>query len=121
MEVSEARDLVDWFLKLNYLDKQNKSDSKRKRKELTKLFRDNPENVLSAVEYFNDFLTNYDFKQELLKFITSFIPDFGNIYILRSLNNTFKQNRCEFQDSVRIAENISDSSEQDNVGESKYC
>ena len=65
-EDSEADDLVDWFLKvLNYLDKQKKSDSKRKRKKLTKLFRDNPENVLNAVEYFNDFLTTYDFKQEL--------------------------------------------------------
>ena len=50
-EDSEADDLVNWFLKvLNYLDKQNKSDSKRKRKKLTKLFRDNPENILNAVE-----------------------------------------------------------------------
>ena len=53
---SEADDLVDWFLKvLNYLDKQKKSDSRRKQKKLTKLFRDKPEYVLSAVEYFNDF------------------------------------------------------------------
>ena len=66
MKDSEVDNLIDWFLKvLNYLDKQKKSDSKRKRKKLTKLFRDNPENVLNAVEYFNDFLTTYDFKQEL--------------------------------------------------------
>ena len=52
LEDSEADDLVDGFLKvLNYLEKQKKSDSKRKRKKLTKLFRDNPENVLNAVEY----------------------------------------------------------------------
>ena len=100
------------------MDKQKKSDSKRKRKKLTKLFRDNPENVLSAVEYFNDFLTTYDFKQELLNFITSFFPDFDNIYILGTLNNTFKPNCSELQDSVRISENINDSSEQDNIGES---
>ena len=76
LEDLEADDLADWFLKvLNYLDKQKKSDSKRKRKKLTKLFRDNPENVLNAVDYFNNFLTTYDFKQELLNFITSFIPD----------------------------------------------
>ena len=38
-EDSEADDLVDLLLKvLNYLDKQKKSDSKRKRKKLTKLF-----------------------------------------------------------------------------------
>ena len=122
LEDSEADDLVDWFLKvLNYLDKQKKSDSKRKRKKLTKLFRENAENVLSAVEYFNDFLTNYDFKQELLNFITSFIPNFENIYILGTLNNTFKQNCSELQDSVRIAENISDSSEQDNIGENNIA
>ena len=60
------------------------------RKKLTKLFRDNPENVLNAMEYFNDFLTTYDFKQELLRFITSSIIDFENIYILGTLNNTFK-------------------------------
>ena len=59
-------------------------------KKLTKLFRDNPENVLNAMEYFNDFLTTYDFKQELLRFITSSIIDFENIYILGTLNNTFK-------------------------------
>ena len=52
LEDSEADDLVDGFLKvLNYLEKQKKSDSKIKRKKLTKLFRDNPENVLTAVEY----------------------------------------------------------------------
>ena len=60
------------------------------RKKLTKLFRDNPENVLNAMEYFNDFLTTYEFKQELLRFITSSIIDFENIYILGTLNNTFK-------------------------------
>ena len=60
------------------------------RKKITKLFRDNPENVLNAMEYFNDFLTTYNFKQELLHFITSSIIDFENIYILGTLNNTFK-------------------------------
>ena len=119
LEDPEADDLADWFL--NYLDKLKKSDSKRKRKKLTKLFRDNPENILSAVEYFNDFLTTYDFKQKLLNFTTSFIPDFENIYILGTLNNTFKQNCSELQDSVRIAENISNSSEQDNIGENSIA
>ena len=53
LEDSEVDDLVDWFLKvLSYLDEQKKSDSKRKRKKLAKLFRDNPENVLNAVAYF---------------------------------------------------------------------
>ena len=66
LQDSQADNLIDWFLKLlNYLDKQKKSDSKRKRKKLIKLFKDSPENVLNAVEYFNDFLTTYDFKQEL--------------------------------------------------------
>ena len=87
-------------------------DSKSKRKKLTKLFRDNPENILNAVEYFNDFLTTYDFKQELLNFITSFIPDFENIYILGTLNNTFKQNCSELH-------NIN--SEQDNIGENNIA
>ena len=42
LEDSEADDLVDRFLKvLNYLDKHKKSDSKRKRRKLTKLFKDN--------------------------------------------------------------------------------
>ena len=67
------------------------------------------------------FLSTYDFKQELLNLITSFIPDFENIYILGTLNNTFKQNCSELQDSVRIAENISDSSEQDNIRESSIA
>ena len=52
------------------------------------------------VEYFNDFLTTYSFKQELLNFATGFIPDFENIYILGTLNNTFTQNCYEFHDSV---------------------
>ena len=113
---------VDWFWKvLNYLDKQKKSDSKRKRKKLTKLFRDNPENVLNAVEYFNDFLTTYNFKQELLNFITSFIPDFEKIFILGTLNNTFKQNCSELHDSVQIAESISESCEQHNIGENNIA
>ena len=91
LEDLAADDLVDWFLKvLNYLDKQKNLDSKRKRKKLINLFRDSSENVLNAVEYFNDFLTTYDFKQELLKFIASFNPNFENIYILGTLNNTFK-------------------------------
>ena len=118
LEGSEADDLVDWFLKvLNYLGKQKKLDSKRKEKKLTKLFRDNPENVQSAMEYFNDFLTTYDFKH----FITSFILDFDNIYILGTLKNTFKQNCSEWQDSVYIAENISDSSEQGNIEENNIA
>ena len=59
---SETEDLVDWFLKvLNYLDKQKKSDSKRKRKKLTKHFRDNPENVLNVAEYFNEFFNDLRF------------------------------------------------------------
>ena len=102
-------------------DKQKKSDSKRKRKKLTKLFRDNPENILNAVEYFNDFLTTYDFKQELLNFITSFIPDFENTYILGTLNNTFEQNCSELHNSVQVAESISSSSEQDNIGENNIA
>ena len=65
------------------------------------------------MEYFNDFLTTYDFKQKLLNFITSFLPDFKNIYNL----GTFVQNCSELQDSVSIASNISDSSEQNNIGE----
>ena len=96
-------------------------DNKRKRKKLTKLFTDNPENVLSAVKYFNDFLTTYNFKQELLNFITSFIFIFENAYIIDTLNNTFKENCFELQDSVQIAENISYSSEQDNIGENNIA
>ena len=41
---------------------------------------------------------------------------FENIYILGTLNNTFKQNCSEFQDSAQIP-SISDSSEQDSIGE----
>ena len=105
-EDSEADDLVDWFFKvLNYLDQQKKSDSKRKRKKLTKLFRDNPENILNAVEYFNDFLTTDDFKQELLNFITSLIMDFENIYILGTLNNIFAQNCSELHNSIAVVVN----------------
>ena len=61
LEDSEADDLVHWFVKVsNYLDKQKKSDGKKKWKKLTKLFRHNPKNVLSAMEHFNDFLATYD-------------------------------------------------------------
>ena len=73
------------------------------------------------MEYFNDFLTTYDFKQELVNFITSFIQDFENIYILGTLNNTFIQNCSELRDSVQIAESISGSSEQDNIGENNIA
>ena len=66
------------------------------------------------MEYFNVFLTTHDLKQEL--FIASFISDFKNICILGTLNNTPGQNCSELQDSVQISENISDSSEQDNIG-----
>ena len=53
LEDSEVDNVVDWFLKvLSYLDDQKKSESKRRRKKLAKLFRDNPENVLNAVAYF---------------------------------------------------------------------
>ena len=39
LEDAEADDLVDWFLKvLNYLDKQKKSDSKRKQKTSQKMY-----------------------------------------------------------------------------------
>ena len=99
------------------MGKQKKLDSKRKGKKLTKFSRGNPENVQSAMEYFNDFLTTYDFKHV----ITSFFPDLDNIYILGTLSNTFKQNYSEWQDSVYIAENISDSSEQGNVGENNIA
>ena len=51
------------------------------------------------MEYFNDFLATYDFKHELLNFITSFISDFENIYILGTLNSC-----SELQDSVQILE-----------------
>ena len=64
-----------------------------------------------------NFLTTYDFKQELLNFVTSFTLDFENIYILGTLKNTFKQNCSELHDSVQIAESIIDSSEHDNIGE----
>ena len=112
MEDSEA-----WFLKvLNYLDKQKKSVSKRKQKNQTKLFRDNPENVLNAMEYFNNFLTTYDFKEKLVHFITSFILNFENIYILSTLNNTFQQKCFQLHDRVQITERISSSSEQDKGG-----
>ena len=64
-----------------------------------------------------NFLTTYDFKQELLNLVTSFTLDFENIYILGTLKNTFKQNCSELHDSVQIAESIIDSSEHDNIGE----
>ena len=101
---------------LNYLDKQKKSVSKRKQKNQTKLFRDNPENVLNAMEYFNNFLTTYDFKEKLVHFITSFILNFENIYILSTLNNTFQQKCFQLHDRVQITERISSSSEQDKGG-----
>ena len=71
------------------------------------------------MEYFNDFLVTYDFK--LGNFITSFIQDFENMYVLGTLNNTFKQNCSELRDSVQIAESISGSSEQDNIGENNIA
>ena len=88
---------------------------------ITKLYRDNPENILNALEYFNDFLTTYVFKQELLNLITSFIPDFENMYILGTLNNIFKENRFELHNSVHIAESINGSSKQDNIGETNIA
>ena len=103
------------------MDKQKKSDSKRKRKKLTKLFRDNPENIINAVEYFNDFLMTYVFKQELLNFITTCFPDFENIYILGTLKKTFKQNFSEQHNSAQVAESISSTSEQDNIGENNIA
>ena len=103
------------------MDKQKKSDSKRKRKKLTKLFRDNPENIINAVEYFNDFLMTYVFKQELLNFITTCFPDFENIYILGTLKKTFKQNFSELHNSAQVAESISSTSEQDNIGENNIA
>ena len=66
-------------------------------------------------------MTTYDFKQELLNFITSFIPNFENIYILGTLNNTFKQGCSELHNSVQVAESISGSSEQDNIGENNIA
>ena len=73
------------------------------------------------MEYFNDFLTTYDFKQEHLNFIPSFTRDFENIYILGTLSNTFKQNCSELHDSVQFAESISGSSEQGNIGENNIA
>ena len=73
------------------------------------------------MEYFNDFLTTYVFKQELLNFITSFIQDFENMCIWGTLNNTFKENCSELHNSVQIAESINGSSEQDNIGENNIA
>ena len=67
---------------------------------------------------FNDFLATYNVKEEFVNFVTSFILD---IYILGTLNNTFKQNCSELQDSVQIVESIGDSSEQDNIGENNIA
>ena len=62
LEEKEADNLLDWFLKVsNYLDKQKKLDGKRKPTRLTKLFRDNPENRLSAIQYFKSFFNNLRF------------------------------------------------------------
>ena len=66
-------------------------------------------------------MTTYDFRQELLNFIASFIPNFENIYILGTLNNTFKENCSELHDSVQIAESISGSGEQGNIGENNIA
>ena len=66
-------------------------------------------------------MTTYNFKQELLNFITSFIPDFENIYILDTLNNIVKQSCSELHNSVQIGESISGSSEQDNIGENNIA
>ena len=67
---------------------------------------------------FNDFLATYNVKEEFVNFVTSFILD---IYIRGTLNNTFKQNCSELQDSVQIVESIGDSSEQDNIGENNIA
>ena len=49
MEDTKADNLFDWFLKiLNYLNKQKKSDGKRKWKTVAKLFIDKAEKVLGA-------------------------------------------------------------------------
>ena len=68
------------------------------------------------MEYFNNFLTTYDFKEKLVHFITSFILNFENIYILSTLNNTFQQKCFQLHDRVQITERISSSSEQDKGG-----
>ena len=49
------------------------------------------------------------------------VSDFEHIYILGTLNNTFKQNCSELHNSVQIAESISGSSEQDNRGENNIA
>ena len=67
---------------------------------------------------FNDFLATYNVKEEFVNFVTSFILD---IYILGTLNNTFKQNCSELQDSVQIVESIGDSSQQYNIGENNIA
>ena len=41
--------------------------------------------------------------------------------ILGTLNNTFKQNCSELQDSVQIVESIGDSSQQYNIGENNIA
>ena len=67
---------------------------------------------------FNDFLATYNVKEEFVNFVTSFILD---IYILGTLNNTFKQNCSELQDSVQIVESLGDSSQQYNIGENNIA
>ena len=49
------------------------------------------------------------------------VSDFEHIYILGTLNNTFKQNCSELHNSVQIAESISGSSEQNNIGENNIA
>ena len=44
-----------------------------------------------------------------------------NIYILGTLSNMFVENCSELQDSVQVSENISDNSEQDNLGENNIA
>ena len=52
-------------------------------------------------------------------FITSFISDFENIYILGTLNNNFVQNCSDLQDSAQISENTNN--EQYNIGENNIA
>ena len=100
---------ISWLVKVrNHLDKVEKEHAETKRKKLADLSRSSHLKRM-AFERFDEHLLHFQIKSDILFYLNSICPEFGNLYILVTINKVSKYQKGKsassqtFQDDINLS------------------
>ena len=106
-KTSDFDNILDWYVKLiKYFNKEEETITKRKRKKIRKLLKDNGGKIKDCLDRFDEHLQFFDFKNELLEHGRVLFPDFDNLLCLVNISSPEK---ASVVDNIPLETSFSDS------------